>query len=153
VTRAEPGRSADRAGRLPEGVWALDATGRAREGASRTDTARGPGQGGRRAIVCAECGARVTDVAWRTQAGGHHEHTFFNPAGIAFRIACFEAAPGCVGVGSSSDEFTWFAGHRWQVGVCAACGQHLGWHFDGPTRFVALIRDRIREQADEPDDG
>ena len=62
-----------------------------------------------------------------------------------FQVLVFAAAPGCRGVGPFSAEFTWFAGQRWQIGVCAACGQHLGWHFDGERNFTALIAQRIAE--------
>jgi hypothetical protein len=103
------------------------------------------GRMARRAIVCRLCRARITDAAERTAVDGHHEHTFFNPAGVTYRIACFARVPGCRGVGADSDEFTWFAGHRWQVAVCASCGEHLGWLFSGASSFAALISARVQE--------
>lgn len=54
---------------------------------------------------------------------------FFNPHGLMFEVGCFRQAPGCAVIGGSSEEFTWFAGHRWQVAICARCGLHMGWLF------------------------
>jgi hypothetical protein len=90
----------------------------------------------------------VSDGSQRIEVDGHHQHTFFNPAGVTYRIACFASASGCRGVGPFSDEFTWFAGHRWQVAVCAGCQQHLGWNFDGDGAFTALIEPRIVEDGE-----
>lgn len=98
-----------------------------------------------RAILCARCAAQVSDAAQRIEVGGRHQHTFFNPAGIVYQVACFAAAPGCRGVGAFCGDFSWFPGHRWQIGVCAACAEHLGWHFAGELAFTALIEERIRE--------
>ena len=50
-------------------------------------------------LRCAACEHRITEHAYRTERGGAHEHTFVNPAGYAFRIGCFVAAPGCAHVG------------------------------------------------------
>lgn len=107
--------------------------------AGELDAARG------RALCCSACGTPITDAAARIEVDGQHEHTFFNPAGVVFHVAAFAAAPGCRGLGAFSEEFSWVPGHRWQIGLCAACGVHLGWHFDGPSQFTLLIVDRIRE--------
>lgn len=97
------------------------------------------------AVYCAQCGALVTRGRWRLSIDGH-EHVFFNPAGIVFRILCFRDAPG-VGIrGAPSDDFTWFAGYRWEIGFCAGCGQHLGWRFTGdeePSLFFGLIKGKL----------
>jgi len=98
-----------------------------------------------RAILCASCSARVSDTSQRIDVAGRHQHTFFNPAGIVYQIACFATAPGCRGIGQFSEEFSWFPGQRWQIGVCARCGEHLGWNFDGEPAFTALIEARIVE--------
>jgi hypothetical protein len=104
-----------------------------------------------RNICCVACHTPVTDADFRIDVGGRHEHTFFNPAGVVFHIVVFAAAPGCRGVGPFSEEFTWFPGHRWQIAVCAACAEHLGWHFEGASQFTALIAQRIADCPDASD--
>lgn len=79
---------------------------------------------------------------------GRHGHAFFNPAGIAFEIRCFRTAPGTVGHGPMSSEFTWFPDHAWQIVLCAACRTHLGWRFAAAKaghQFYGLIASRLVE--------
>jgi hypothetical protein len=99
-------------------------------------------------LRCAVCGHRVTSPTLRIEVQGDHRHTFANPAGIAFHIGCFRAAPGCAPVGPSSSEYTWFPGYRWQIAVCQHCQTHLGWHYegdDGVSSFYGLILCRLLE--------
>jgi hypothetical protein len=98
-------------------------------------------------ILCRACLHPIARPADRISVQGRHMHTFANPHGIVFEIGCFQSAPGCGAIGPTSDEFTWFPGHRWRVCVCAACLAHLGWLFaasDGHT-FHGLILDRLIE--------
>lgn len=106
----------------------------------------------RRAIVCAACQHPVTDEEAQIDVAGRHGHTCVNPSGYVYRIRCFRRAPGCVGVGSWSSLYAWFAGHAWQVACCSSCSIHLGWAFEpeagatGPeNRFYGLIVDRLAE--------
>ena len=101
-----------------------------------------------RAILCAACSTQVSDTSQRIDVAGRHQHTFFNPAGIVYQVACFATAPGCRGIGPFSAEFTWFPGHRWQLGMCACCAEQLGWHFAGDQSFTALIESRILEAGE-----
>jgi hypothetical protein len=101
----------------------------------------------RRGVLCARCGAQLTDASQRTAVSGQHEHTFFNPAGIVYHVACFASVPGCRGVGPYCGDFSWFPGQRWQIACCASCGEHVGWHFTGDSIFTCLITTRIREQS------
>jgi hypothetical protein len=97
-------------------------------------------------IYCAACRTLVTRGRWRIAVNGAHEHTVFNPAGIVFTVLCFREAIGAASVGRASDVFTWFKGYAWRIAVCAACGQHLGWRYEGealPPVFFGLIRDRL----------
>ena len=98
-----------------------------------------------RLILCRECLFPITREEERQDMAGAGQHTFANPAGIVFTIACFNAAPGCVPVGPASDEFTWFPGFTWQVAVCRGCLAHLGWHFAAPAGagFWGLILDHL----------
>lgn len=98
-----------------------------------------------RAVLCASCSAQISDTSQRIEVSGRHQHTFFNPAGNVYQVVCFANAPGCRGIGPFSAEFSWFPGHRWQIGVCARCSEHLGWHFAGEIAFTALIEPRILE--------
>jgi hypothetical protein len=95
-------------------------------------------------LRCAVCKAAITSPQQAIAVNGSHEHAFFNPAGIAFEIRCFRAAPGAAVQGAASDEFTWFPDYRWQVALCLVCQAHLGWRFTGNTTFFGLIASQLR---------
>lgn len=100
----------------------------------------------RQGVLCSTCRARITGEDQALSIQDRHRHAFFNPAGIAFEIRCFQTAPGTVVQGASSTEFSWFADHAWQVALCATCRTHLGWRFTGQTgasAFYGLIVARL----------
>ncbi|MDD9877002.1 MAG: cereblon family protein [Magnetovibrio sp.] len=97
------------------------------------------------AIYCARCHGVVTRGRWALSVDGH-EHVFFNPAGVVYRIVCFTEAPGAADIGEPTDEFTWFKGYLWSFALCAGCGEHLGWRYAGdgdPAVFFGLIKNRL----------
>jgi hypothetical protein len=98
-------------------------------------------------ILCRQCQQVITSPADRISVQGSHQHTFANPHGIVFEIGCFKTVVGMGYAGSASDEFSWFAGYRWQVGFCAMCLTHLGWLFiaNSGDSFNGLILDRLLE--------
>ena len=103
------------------------------------------GGGGDEALRCAACGHRISEVAYRIEMAGAHEHTFVNPGGIVHHIGCFVAAPGCVHVGPTETAFSWFPGWSWQVAICARCRVQLGWIFRcAGQQFHALILAALR---------
>ena len=102
-------------------------------------------------LVCRRCRAPVTDQGAAIEVSDSHEHYFVNPHGYDFRIGCFALAPGCIGHGPATGEFTWFPGYTWQMASCRGCTQHLGWRFRSPRQnFFGLILDRLLT-LDEPD--
>jgi len=116
-------------------------------GSASPSASRGDSTRSERAIRCRRCGAAVTHAAAAGEVDGEHLHTFFNPAGILFEIRCFDTAEGCEVHGDRTTEFTWFPGYAWNYAACAACAEHLGWHFQGPGRgFFGLIRDRLVDE-------
>lgn len=102
-----------------------------------------------RRIVCQACKELVTYDEARLAMNEKHNHTFFNPQGLVFRVACFQIAPGTMAVGQPSDDFTWFAGYRWQIALCNTCRRHLGWYFSGSGTFFGLIENRLVEIEEE----
>ena len=96
-------------------------------------------------IVCRECRNHITDESQRLSVEGANRHTFANPHGHVYDIACFASATGCHRAGPPSGEFTWFKGFSWQVVICAGCMAHLGWFFisSGGRHFFGLIIDRL----------
>lgn len=103
-----------------------------------------------RAVVCVDCGHRITTTDARTEVGGQHRHVCVNPHGMPFDIGCWATAPGCAHVGSIEAYWSWFAGYTWQIAICGGCGTHLGWRFAAEARsFHGLIVSRVRE-ADQP---
>lgn len=97
-----------------------------------------------RTIRCKVCGHVITSENERITVNQFHQHTCKNPSGYIFTFGCFQNAPGCLATGPASLENTWFAGYHWQIVVCAACGEHLGWLFRGQDKFFALIIDRLK---------
>jgi hypothetical protein len=85
-----------------------------------------------RLILCRECLFPVAREEDRTTMSGAFQHTF-------------RTAEGCAHVGPASDEFTWFGGFAWRVGVCRGCLAHLGWFFAAPSgaAFWGLILDHL----------
>jgi len=95
-------------------------------------------------IYCVACGHTVTRHLWRVSRGDDHEHVFFNPAGMMFRVLCFKEAPGVARHGAPSDEFSWFKGYAWRVSACSGCGDHLGWQFSSADDvFFGLIKPKL----------
>lgn len=98
-------------------------------------------------IVCKQCQQRLSRPSERIQINGAHSHTFANPSGVVFEIGCFRMVSGLHFIGPPSYEFPWFAGHSWQIVICATCQTHLGWCFKGPgsSQFFGLILERLQE--------
>lgn len=113
-------------------------------GASDPALDREATDGDDRPLVCARCRLPITSEAERIDIDGLHEHTQINPHGVVWSFACFARAPGCAAVGRPSREFTWFAGHAWQIASCGGCAWHLGWRFISEARaFHGLIVGRV----------
>jgi hypothetical protein len=97
-------------------------------------------------ILCRQCTQVITSRDQKISVDGSHYHTFANPHGMVFDIACFGSVTSCGYAGPLSDEFTWFKGFSWRIAVCGMCLTHLGWLFtSGSSRFHGLIRNRIVE--------
>jgi hypothetical protein len=96
-------------------------------------------------IRCSQCLNSIARPNDRIVIGGAHRHTFANPHGILFEIACFSFADGCGYLGPDTDEFTWFKGYAWRIAVCGKCLFHLGWQYisSGKDSFYGLIIDRL----------
>ncbi|MBS2036362.1 hypothetical protein JST97_15335 [bacterium] len=94
-------------------------------------------------ILCRECNQVVTRPEAAIQVAGKHEHTFRNPAGYSFHVLCFSEASGALETGQSTTEACWFAGCAWSFAICLHCHQHLGWWYQGATRFIGLIATRV----------
>lgn len=99
-------------------------------------------------ILCQACQHGITDASQRIKMGGQHLHTFCNPMGLLFEIGCFRQAPGCLGIGAMSGQFTWFPGWWWGIVLCGGCQNHLGWsyHKDQEESFYGLILNRLLEE-------
>lgn len=104
------------------------------------------GAGDDQALRCAACGHRITDLGYRHQVGGGHEHTFVNQAGFVHHLGCFLAAPGCAYRGATESAFSWFPGYTWQIAVCARCRVHVGWIFRcAGDQFHGLLVAALRQ--------
>jgi len=115
-----------------------------RERDRRTAAVRGDVERG--TIRCAACDHRITDVAYRIEMAGAHEHTFVNPHGFVHHIGCYAAASGCSYLGPTESAFSWFPGWSWQIAACASCRAHLGWIYrNAGEQFHGLIVAALRE--------
>lgn len=97
-------------------------------------------------ILCASCRSPITNIERRIEIQHSHHHHFTNPDDIAFDIACFSEALGCIIFGEPSLEFTWFQGYQWQYAICAECNEHLGWYYQASHNnyFYGLILKKLR---------
>jgi hypothetical protein len=107
---------------------------------------RDAGAGSGRRLVCVRCGHAITSDDQAMTVEGLHEYTQVNPGGFVWNFRCFASAPGCAARGAPSSDFTWFAGHAWQIQHCAGCDIHMGWRFSSPAGvFYGLITERLVE--------
>lgn len=100
-------------------------------------------------LRCIVCNNEITDEGQRMLVNDRHQYSRTNPHGVKFTFACFSEACGCAVIGPPSDEASWFASHSWQIVVCRACGEHLGWIFKGAEVFFGLITDRLVSDEDK----
>ena len=96
-------------------------------------------------IYCRQCYKVITRPDERIVVHGSHHHTFANPHGLVFEIACFRTAEGCGYTGQPTTEFTWFTGYSWRIAICSKCLAHVGWLFASSVNesFNGLIIDRL----------
>ncbi|WP_243544620.1 cereblon family protein [Pseudodesulfovibrio tunisiensis] len=117
----------------------------------RSDSGPDSGFGGVR-LACRTCGTHITSDRSRIRVNGEHRHVFFNPHGLIFELGCFGAARNLRTQSALSTEFSWFAGHAWQIVVCAGCGSHMGWRFSGKDFwFYGLILAELVEVRNAAD--
>jgi hypothetical protein len=95
-------------------------------------------------IRCRRCQHGITAGRYAIEVDGAHAHTFRNPAGWSFRLACFADAPGAAPSGRATHEHTWFSGYAWRFAHCGGCGAHVGWWFvGGADAFAGLVLARL----------
>lgn len=98
-----------------------------------------------RAVRCAYCKTVVTYQGNAESHSGQHVHSFVNPGGYEFTIACYRKA-WCKVMGLPMLEWSWFSGYTWQYALCHQCQEHLGWFYYSASErvsFYGLILDRI----------
>jgi len=98
-------------------------------------------------ILCASCDAPITERGALFQMNETGQ-VFANPHGHVFDIVTARDAQGVLPIGATTTEFTWFPGYAWRVLICASCGSHLGWQYDGPgrspTTFFGFLKGELR---------
>ncbi len=104
----------------------------------------GPGE--EHAIVCKNCGNTITNSKSIIAINGNNRHTFINPSGLTYQIACFSSANGCVVFQESIIEHTWFENFSWSLCICSNCLLHLGWFYRKEEQtFFGLILDLLED--------
>ena len=99
-------------------------------------------------ILCKNCNAFVTKPEFAVHMEDGFSHTFANPAGYVFEIGCFATAPGCGEGSAPSNEFSWYPGYEWCIGICRNCAVQLGWVFlpvrqGRGSKFYGLVLDHL----------
>lgn len=95
-------------------------------------------------VLCRSCANMVAFLDHRIQKDDSFNHTFANPHGHVFEITCFSQAKGCSKASPESDDFSWFQGYLWAVGICRNCQSQLGWIFSSnQDRFYGLILEQL----------
>jgi hypothetical protein len=92
-------------------------------------------------LRCLGCGIDLADAKDVVPAS---RRPYMNPLGIVREIVVVFRARNVVGAGQRHHEFTWFPGHTWEVIGCAGCRRHVGWCFEGPSRFHGLLVEALR---------
>lgn len=96
-----------------------------------------------RRLCCAVCRFPVTNYDQATEIEQKHIHLKCNPFGNQFRFGCYRNASGCGNLGEFTQEFSWFAGYTWCIGLCLSCNTQLGWCFEGEQAFYGLILEQL----------
>lgn len=102
-------------------------------------------------LRCRGCGALVADPRDALSVNGEPPlRSFVNPHGFVHEVLTVSHAPGMRHDGPRVGADSWFPGYTWQLGGCAVCGAHLGWHYTArrdavPRCFVGLRRAAVRE--------
>lgn len=96
-------------------------------------------------IYCKICGNVLTTKDEQIKIQGSHEHTFTNPHGFVYHIACYKKVWGAKIMGEETEEFSWFRGYVWCYALCTRCRVHLGWRYRASKNdiFFGLIFDRL----------
>lgn len=95
-------------------------------------------------VICSVCYQKITDPSKQIVIHQSFRHIFANPHGYVFEIGCFSDAIGCHPASISSNEFSWFIGYSWQIGICNRCSAHLGWFFSSElNNFWGLILEKL----------
>ena len=125
--------------------WAFDTFGDKTLIDLLTDKQRTPNREPDKRLCCKMCGHAITHDKDRIERSGAHTHSFTNPNGLRFHIGCFVGVNGCVEIGESTNEYTWFPGYAWRIALCTSCHKHLGWKFrsDHSDVFHGLILSRL----------
>jgi len=98
----------------------------------------------RKWVRCRSCHYKIALQSDKIKINQADTHIFENPAGIFYRVICFNSAPGASIVSDYTHDNTWFAGYLWSITLCRSCHNHLGWHYSsGSTDFFGLIADRL----------
>lgn len=98
-----------------------------------------------KAVRCAYCKTVITYQGNAEHIQGQHIHSFVNPGGYEFTIACYRRA-WCKIMGLPTLEWSWFRDCTWQYAMCPQCQEHLGWFYHCPANessFYGLILDRL----------
>ena len=110
------------------------------------------GGNGAKAYRCSGCRHLITHSDRLLHVTGTIKHFFVNPSGVECNFYTFSTCRGAVALGSGTTLHSWFSGYAWRMAFCGACGQHLGWHYEGvsesarPRDFWGMLVPGLRAE-------
>lgn len=110
------------------------------------------------AFCCRKCDrklANYVDMFAMSKQGV--SSSYCNPSGFVHEtLTVYRVIPKTIRTTSKpSTDFSWFPGYSWQISVCNACNNHIGWKFVTtkrgykPKKFYGLCGKTIRVSSDQ----
>ncbi|XP_055617888.1 protein cereblon-like [Toxorhynchites rutilus septentrionalis] len=109
------------------------------------------------AFCCKKCDRRIANyVDMFAMSKQGVSSSYCNPSGFIHEtLTVYRVVPKTARTTTKpSTDFSWFPGYSWQIAVCNACNNHIGWKFAAtkrnykPKKFYGLCGKSIRVASD-----
>ncbi|EAT43511.1 AAEL005058-PA [Aedes aegypti] len=106
---------------------------------------------------CKKCNRRIANYADMFAMSKHGvSGSYCNPSGFVHEtLTVYRVVPQSTRTTTKpSTDFSWFPGYSWQIAVCNACSNHIGWKFVAtkrgykPKKFYGLCAETISVSSD-----
>lgn len=109
------------------------------------------------AFCCKKCDRGIANYAdMFAMSNQGVSSSYCNPSGFVHEtLTVYQTLPKTTRTTTKpSTEFSWFPGYSWQIAICNACNNHIGWKFIAtkrslkPRKFYGLCGKSIRVASD-----